>query len=82
MSFKLLSMHSTAITTKTFDLWKQEGIEVPQLIYEWIAGFERPEEEGEQSHFWRWGKPRWGGVISGRSMRRRSARFFFPNRRS
>jgi type III restriction enzyme len=49
---------------KTFDLWKQVGIEVPpvfivvcnntstsQLIYEWIAGFERPEEEGEQAHF-------------------------------
>src|ERR1700730_18047818 len=49
---------------KTFDLWKQEGIETPpvfivvcnntstsQLVYEWIAGFERPEEEGEQAHF-------------------------------
>jgi type III restriction enzyme len=49
---------------KAFDLWKQEGIEVPpvfivvcnntstsQLVYEWIAGFERPEDEGEQARF-------------------------------
>jgi type III restriction enzyme len=49
---------------KTFDLWKQEGIEVPpvfivvcnntstsQLVYEWIAGFERLQDDDEQSHF-------------------------------
>jgi type III restriction enzyme len=49
---------------KTFNLWEQEGIEVPpvfivvcnntstsQLVYEWIAGFERTEEAGEQPHF-------------------------------
>lgn len=49
---------------KTFELWKQEGIEVPpvfivvcnntstsQLVYEWISGFERKDEEGERSQF-------------------------------
>jgi type III restriction enzyme len=49
---------------KTFDLWKQEGIEVPpvfivvcnntstsQLVYEWMSGFERSEEDSEQAHF-------------------------------
>jgi type III restriction enzyme len=49
---------------KTFELWKQEGIEVPpvfivvcnntstsQLVYEWIAGFERLQDDDEQSHF-------------------------------
>jgi type III restriction enzyme len=50
---------------KTFELWKQEGVEVPpvfivvcnntstsQLVYEWIAGFERSEaDDEEQSHF-------------------------------
>jgi type III restriction enzyme len=49
---------------KTFELWKQEGIEIPpvfivvcnntstsQLVYEWISGFERTEEDSEQAHF-------------------------------
>jgi type III restriction enzyme len=45
---------------KTFELWRQEGIEVPpvfivvcnntatsKLVYEWISGWDRPNEGGE-----------------------------------